>query len=228
MKKALCVIVLFTILSSLLFTVASYAEYSLPTTTDEDRETAQKIIDSIDLTKSDDVIENASISFFDINDDYIALGHVLWPPYKQQICLYDKDFNFICSYEFISAGNAYVILEDYYFVIWLVRGDIYVESDYDANILRVARVDDTEENDIYFDKQVNVFEKHSTDKTYKISNLDVFHPKLTVTDSEGNLEVLYDASTVTIPTVLGLLAFGGLVIFLVVFSVIKSIKRQKN
>ena len=222
MKKVLCVIVLFIILSSLLFTVASYAEKSLPTTTDENEEATQKIIDSIDLTKSDDIVENAMTSFFDVNDEYIALGYTVWPPIKKQICLYDKDFNFICSYEFNSPGNAYVILEDDYFAIWLVRGDIYVEADYDANILRVARVDDTEENDIYFEKEVEAFEKYANDKTYKISTIGGF---FTATDAEGNSEVLYDASFGPIPTILIVFAFEGLLFFSVIFNVVRKVKK---
>lgn len=224
MKKKFIVFVFITLLS-ICFSVVCYADCDLPTKNDMEDEREKAFIEDVRIYKTNVAIKHSVIDCFAVSDKYIALGYTSGLN-KSTISLYDKDFNFLQSYTIECHGSIEPILYDDYFAIWVVRGGYWIEVDYDANVLNVAVIEDTDENNDYYRNTVNVNEIKNGDKTYKISGVLWFAPyyHFTVTDAQGNSEILYSSAALTLTKIILGIAFSVFCIVSVILRVIRSVK----
>lgn len=153
-----------------------------------------------------------AIQCFDVNEKgMIALGHELIGMSKM-ISVYDSDGNFKYGYSFDASGTFGVEWNGDYLNIYLVRGDLLVTVDCEANIIDMARVQDTKENNRYYNNYIDGCERLVGDTKYIIRNqmgilnfVQVSYSQLVKISEDGTETILHDvnafqlAKTIIIP-----------------------------
>ena len=230
--KKLCFIILFTLLFVFLFSCSSYAISNIPSTSELDAEQTERCLQSLDLRTSNKQISNREIIFFDANEKFIAIGHhkkIIDDQYV--MCLYDSNFNYLRTYEFQEQGTCGIILCDDYFMLWIARSSIAVIITYDGIIQSCTKIDDIEENKTLRDIVFQPSERLVGDKIYNCTGLFGIkgtsnYCKLTLTDTNGNEQVLYEAFEIAIFKFVALVITFFVIFPLVIVNIVKKTKKH--
>ena len=161
-----------------------------------------RIISNIDISLiNEEPSTKPSISCFDVNSDgLIAIGH-LGADERKTVCVYSAEGVFQYGYTFKDSGDSMVEWDGKNLNIYFVRGSIIVSMSPTGEILDVADVMDTAENNAYLNHLLNSTRKTVGDNEYIIRNdmgmlFEIFAPsysQIVVIDATGSESIIYDA-----------------------------------
>ena len=191
------------------------------------------LINSLDIDIiTEDPLTNGDFSCFDVNSSgEYALG------FENLILVYNADKTFKYGLSFHTTGSYGIELNDSYLIIYLRRSDAAVSVDSKGNVIEVADIKVTDENEKYWDNFVDAIERTEGEYTYTARN-KIFNPPigrmgyysmLIRTGSDGAEDILFDTSsrfnTSTIILVIGsVLVTLGVTVGLVIIIRQKKIK----
>jgi len=141
-----------------------------------------------------------SIVCFDVNgDEKIALGYS--DSENKTICVYSQN-EFLYGYEFGCTGDFAVEWDEENINIYFVRSDIIVIVNQKGDILDIAKVQNTTENNRYHNFLLHSTERLVGDRKYSLRNdmgilnfVASSYSQLTVTDANGTETMLFDVNS---------------------------------
>ncbi len=194
-------------------------------------EEKSKIIDNLDITLISEEPSQKTIECFDVsNEELIALGHRN-SSNTRSVSVYDSIGNFKYGYKFNYNAAFGVEWKDGYLNIYLVRSDVLVVVDCDANVIDIVSVQNTKENNDYINNYIFGTEKTVGNIKYSLQNRGILkiasssYSQLVKTHPTGEEIVLYDVSSIaTVKAVfimIGIAAFVSLTLYVLVKKIRK-------
>lgn len=172
--------------------------------------------------------EKKAIDCFDVNEkEMIAIGSD--NSERDTIYIYSKCGEFQYGYTFSSSGKFGIEWDNDNLLIYFVRSDIVISVNSMGEIEDVLKIQDTLENNSYWNNSVFGSKKSVGSTEYKIQNdiglLNAFsdsYSQLVATDDAGNVTVVYDVSKSYISSIL--LSIAAVIVFvcLVVCTIAKQ------
>lgn len=227
--KFLCSLVLFF---NILFicgveTMAVNTNFSFSNITEDEK---NAIINNLKISLVLESSHQKSIECFDVNDDgMIALGHRNFNEAK--ISVYDSSGNFQYGYSFNYNALFGIEWNGEYLNIYLVRSNVLIVLDRDANIIDIVTVQNTMENDNYKNEYIFNNEKTVGETKYTLTNdmgifnfVSVSYSQLVKTSSDGEEIVIYDVNSLPIITTLVCVLCVCSFIALAIYTIIKSVR----
>lgn len=168
-------------------------------------EEKSNIIPNIDISPIESPIEIESakrpIECFDVNEsEMIAIGQSKGE--QKAVCIYSQDGSFLYGYTFDDSSAFGIEWDGNNINIYFVRSDLIVTVDRDGNILEIARVEDTFENNSYRNFLLHSAERNTDHARYYIRNdmgmLNLFafsHSQLVMEGPDGEETIIYDVNT---------------------------------
>lgn len=197
--KYLCLFILFiTVFSTCgVNAMAVNTNFSISNITEDKKNT---ITDNLDISLILDEPSKATIECFDVNDNgMIALGHTNYN--DAIISVYDSNGIFKYGYGFKYNASFGIEWNNDYINIYLIRSDILVVLDADANVVDVVAVHNTVENDRYKNDCVFSSEKMVGDTKYALRNnmgilnfISTSYSQLVKISSAGEETILYNVN----------------------------------
>lgn len=179
-----------------------------------------------------------AIDCFDVNENgEIAIGSSDFE--NQTVCVYTNDGDFISGYSFECTGNFGIELDKDVINLYFVRSDVAVTINPTGEIERVCRIQNTAENNSYWNNCVFATKRRIGDTEYTLKNdmkiFNVFassYSQLITTSQNGEESIIYDVNSAEfVKTALaftGVLIFVGLVVSVVISQFIKLKRRAKT
>lgn len=227
--KFLCSLVLFL---NILFicgveTMAINTNFSFSNITEEEK---NAIINNLKISLIQEPSHPKSIECFDVNDhEMIALGHRTFN--DATISVYDSFGIFQYGYTFNYNALFGIEWNGEYLNIYLVRSNVLIVVDRDANIIDIVTVQNTMENDNYKNEYIFKNEKKVGETEYTLTNdmgifnfVSVSYSQLVKTSSDGDVIVIYDANSLQIITTLACVLCVCSFIALAIYTIIKSVR----
>lgn len=197
-----------------------------------DTVTQKDIADNLDLVLIRTPIIDEAITCFDISENGdIALGFHKFA--RKSVCVYNSDGRFKYGYSFDTDGQFGIGWNEERIVIYLVRGDIAVLIDDNANIMEMQKIQNTFPNNSYWNHTVFKTSRTTDDADYSIRNdlglLNLFamssYSKLVKKDRDGEETILYDASNSLAITII---TYGIIVILFITFAIAYIVRLTRN
>ena len=147
------------------------------------------------------VPERRGIRCFDVNEEgLIAIGQE--GPQSKEVCVYTPQGEFLYGYVFESAQSFGVEWDKQNINLYLVRSDVIVSLDSDANILDIKAVLDTTDNNKYSDSLLYSTERVVGDTTYILRNdlgilnwIALSYSQIITIDGTGTERIIYDVNS---------------------------------
>ncbi len=186
----------------------------------------------------DTVLKNVNISMlagepskrpiecFDVGENgVIAIG--CSDSENKTVCIYTDDGDFQYGYSFECSGDFGVELHENILNIYVVRGNVLLSVDAAGKIVSVLKIQNTSENNSYWNHFVFLTKREVGGNTYTIKNdmgiFNVFassYSQLTVTDVDGGEKIIYDVSQIqflnTLAVFICAIAFIGLAVTIII------------
>ena len=184
------------------------------------------ILASLQLSKNMEESEKRAIKCFSVNETgEFAIGVDL-STFIKNVSIYSADGIFLYSYTFECWGAYGIELSKDVIRIYLARSSLIVEITPKTDSIDIFKING-KENEKFWSNTLRITELEINSKVYRIENddnsiftfMDSFS-FLTVTDSSGEKNVLYDASIHN--TILANERLRGFTVFLVCFVAISS------
>lgn len=233
MKKSVSIIVVLIIF--LAFPLKCSAFDSGFSTIERTAEENKSFVDNIEFKLLTEEPQKKEISCFDVNHygDFAVCNNST--TYKN-ICVYSKDGSFLYGYQLKAEGSIGLEWNKRYLNIYFVRGGVIIKVNSHGEILDVADVEDTIENNDYYRHNIDSNKKLVGKKTYALKNdmgiLNSFasaYSKLTITDAHGMETVVYDiGSDYQLKLSAGLVGVGAFVAVVVAVVAIEFLKQRKE
>ncbi|MBE6755495.1 MAG: hypothetical protein E7555_03430 [Ruminococcaceae bacterium] len=157
-------------------------------------------LSNVDISLIEEEPQMQSIVCFDVNgDEKIALGYS--DSENKTICVYSQN-EFLYGYEFGCTGDFAVEWDEENINIYFVRSDIIVIVNQKGDILDIAKVQNTTENNRYHNFLLHSTERLVGDRKYSLRNdmgilnfVASSYSQLTVTDANGTETMLFDVNS---------------------------------
>lgn len=183
-------------------------------------------IKNIDLKILSNYDESFGITCFDVgNNGQIAVG--LDHGTNKSIYVFDRDGKFDRGYNFSSNGSFNLEWDGENILIYIVRGDLVVSVDRDGKVTDVLKIENTSENNSYWNKLRSSKNKTVDGKTYLMKNnigifnfLSASYSQMIVKIGEDET-VIYDASAAIIWRKIFIIIIVALIILVTIYSVIR-------
>ena len=194
----------------------------------------KSLLENINITLITREPERIAIECFDVDTNIIAIGTQKGK--TKNICVYDLECNFIRGYSFEDSGTFGIDIIDNSVVIYLVRSDMLIYVDENAQIQDIKRVTQCVENTSYLNNTVFSNEREIGGKKYVLKNnmsfLNFFassYSQLLVTDEYGTEKMLYDVnSSQLLQSILIFVGVSAFVLFVVVYLALRIRKNIKS
>lgn len=195
-------------------------------------EETQMNIDVCLLTTEPD---KKSIKCFDVNSQgFVALGTADGD--MKNICVYNSDGDFEYGYSFCIYGDFGVEWSENSIMLYIVRGGILLEIDESGTIIRTAKIQNTKDNNSYWNNSVYSKSRTINETKYELkndmgllNNVASSYSQLVMTKPTGEECIVYDVNTFQLATtlwiILGVFAAIGLSSYFLRNEIRKS--RQK-
>lgn len=128
----------------------------------------------------------------------------------KKVYIYSSEGIYKRGYSFDTMGSYGVELEDDILLIYFVRSNVAMALDPAGKIVELAEIENTIENNSYWNNTVNAHKRIVADKEYKVkNNLGIFnifassYSQLVVTDQTGAEKIIYDVSAFQLRQVIG-------------------------
>lgn len=194
-----CIFVLLILFFTFSGSIEALAMETGFTTEEMERESQERFLTHINLSLLDAPVEHEAISCFDVNEEFIAVGFDRYS--KRLVCVYTLDGVFQYGYSFECYGTFGLEWEQKNLIIHFVRGDIAASFDSNANCIEVRRIEDTFENNSYWNKQIRSTRKKVGNCQYIIRNdmgllnvMSTSYSQLVKIDEDGTEDILYDVN----------------------------------
>ena len=235
--KSLTVLLLSFVLIFSFFSISGYckeletpAAFSTYELSDAEKETIEK---NIDLTLLSEMNAYFGIDCFDVSDSGCVAVGIDYGTHKS-IYVFDSDGNFDRGYDFSIDGSFNLEWDEDNILIYIVRGDIVVSVDRDGKVTNVKKIENTSENNSYWNKLRSTKSKTVDGKTYlmrnKIGIFNLFatsYSQIIVQTAESEM-IIYDASTFIVCRNLFILIVIVPLFAVLAFSIIKRWKSGRS
>lgn len=195
----------------------------------------QTFLSNINLHLITDEPKKSAITCFDVNDnELIAVGSE--KSTKKTVSVYASDGTFKYGYTFNCSGEFGVEWDDNNIIIYFVRSDIAALFDETGTNLELKKIQDTTDNNSYWNHSVYSTQRSVNEKQYNMKNnmglFNIFAPsysQLIKTETDGNIVTIYDASsTHTAKFAIVLIAIIVLVALAISTIVFQALKLRKK
>ena len=194
----------------------------------------ENFLSNINLRLVTEEPEISSIECFDVNDnELVAVGSKNLS--KRIVSVYAPDGTFKYGYAFECDGDFGIEWDDNNIIIYFVRSDVAALFDELGNNLEMQIIQDTMDNDSYWNHSVFSKQRTINGNKYTMRNNGLLcffsssYSQLIKTDTQGNVKIIYDNSVAYtiefIIKVIGVILFVALVVFIVVFQFFKRRKK---
>lgn len=231
-----CLILLFTLLILLPINECETV-FAMDTGFSTEKLTAEKedmfrINASISLLKEEP--QKKAIKCFDVSEDeMIAVGYENID--KKIICVYTNESVFQYGYEFKTDGSFGVEWSGDSLIIYFVRSDVAVSVNPAGEVEEVLKIQNTIENNSYWNDSVFATKRNIGDTEYRIKNnmsfLNLFassYSCLIAVKANGEERVIYDVSTSQIIKMSAIFIFVVIFIFLTILYLVRLIRKSRN
>ena len=224
MKSIIFFFLHWILLVSLCFSTVFKSNFS---TTSVDEELRTRVVANTNLNLTDKPV-TSTIECFDVNEDgLIALGHT--GATQGVISIYSTDGTFKYGYEFDCSGAFGVEWDKDVLNIYFVRGSLLVSVASSGEITSVLRVEDTIENNSYYNNFIRATNRNVNNMDYEMRNKFLSsYSQLVITDDLGKEMVLYSAETsqLTQNVIVSLVAIVFIAIGIIV--IVSQFRRSKQ
>ena len=194
----------------------------------------ENFLSNINLRLVTEEPEISSIECFDVNDnELVAVGSKNLS--KRIVSVYAPDGTFKYGYAFECDGDFGIEWDDNNIIIYFVRSDVAALFDELGNNLEMQIIQDTMDNDSYWNHSVFSKQRTINGNKYTMRNNGLLcffsssYSQLIKTDTQGNVKIIYDNSVAYtiefIIKIIGVILFVALVVIIVVFQFFKQRKK---
>lgn len=197
-------------------------------------EAQKNFLSNINLSLITEEPEKNSIKCFDVNNnEQVAIGFE--NSLEKTISVYESNGAFKYGYKFNCSGSFGFEWDNNNIIIYFSRSDVAASFDPNGNNIELKRIQDTIDNNNYWNHSVNSVQRTINGNQYYLKNkMGVFnifassYSQLTKTDMNGNTIIFYDFSNeYTIKFAIGFIAVTLFILFIIV-AIIKQFIEQKN
>ncbi|MCH5298023.1 MAG: hypothetical protein J1E85_10200 [Ruminococcus sp.] len=224
-------IIVFNLLAILLTTYSYISTSAMTTGFDIEQiptEQAEEFLDNINLIYESEEAHHHSIKCFDISDSgLIAVG--IDEDIEKHINVYDNNGIFQYGYSFENQGTYGIEFDKDNLIIYTVRGENAYLIDNKGNCLEVCKINNSLENNSYWNHNVFAKSKKVGNSKYVLSKAIIFSPsysKLTKISSDGTEFVIVDVSTDSVIYIIIVIIIAITVISISIPSVINYFKNN--
>ena len=194
--------------------------FSTEPVTDDDSE---RFIKNINLSTLTSEPKKKPIVCFDVSDDeMIAIG--CGTSTNKTVCIYTSDGDFQYGFRFECDGTFGVELDGDVLLIYFVRSDIALGLTSDGEIHSISKIENSKENNSYWNYEVFSTKREVNGKTYTIKNKNRFTLASTysqlIIDDNNEKTVFYDASQIQSFVITIQIVLICVIIFVTVLSVL--------
>lgn len=188
-----------------------------------DAATIGTVLENICIVPLSDEPSKAAIKCFAVDEDgSVAIGSN--NSENRIVCVYSSKGEFQYGFRFKCSGSFGVGLSQNTLSIYLVRSDIAISISPEGKVNEILKIEDTLENNDYWNNHVFSNKKVVSDAEYILENsagvFDVFassYSQLIVTDESGITSIIYDSNEAQLSHII---IIGG---FILVFTCIAVI-----
>ena len=178
------------------------------------------------------VPERRGIQCFDVNEEgLIAIGQE--GPQCKEVCVYTPQGEFLYGYVFESTQSFGVEWDKQNINIYLVRSDVIVSLDSDANILDIKVVLDTTDNNKYRNSLLHSTERVVGDTTYIVRNdlgilnwIASSYSQIITIDGTGTECIIYDVNSTQLTKMIVAISFVCILFLVIAVIAWPSIKSR--
>lgn len=155
---------------------------------------------NVDISLLEEEPTKKAIECFDVSKSgMIAIGQK--SSQNKVVCIYSQDGRFVCGYVFNCSGAYAVEWAENDLNIFFVRSDVIATVTTEGEILDVAKVQNTIENNTYLNDNFYTTERVLGDTVYKLRNdmgilnmVSTSYSQLVAVHSTGEETILYDVN----------------------------------
>lgn len=197
-------------------------------------ESQKNFLSNIQLLLITEEPKKNSIQCFDVNyNEMIAIGSE--NSTEKTISVYNSSGNFQYGYQFTCDGKFAVEWDNDNLIIYFVRSDIAALFDPNGNNLELRKIQDTIENNNYWNHSVNSTQRTVNGNQYCLKNnigiFNVFassYSQLIKTNINGNTMIFYDFSReYIVKFIIGFISLTLFIILVVTVIILQFIKQNK-
>ena len=202
------------------------------------QEDIDSFLQNVNVTKLAKEPSKAAIKCFDVNErGEIAVG--CGKGEIKTVCIYNSTGDYLYGYSFSCTGSFGVELNGNILNIYFVRSDVAVAVDPEGEVKSVLEIQDTTENNKYWNHTLHATTRKAGDAQYTIRNdMGFFNlfasscSQLVVTDKDGNTTIIYDVNkeqlSNTVASFVVIVLFICCVIVIVVWEFVKLRRKIAN
>ena len=191
------------------------------TTENMSEDDKENFISNVNITVLHSEPQKRGIKCFDVNDNgLIAIGTS--NSEQKTISVYTADGDFQYGYTFHSSGSFGLEWDSDNLIIYWVRGGVAVCVNREGEIIDVAGIEDSVENNTYWNHSVFAKKRTVGEYTYVLKK-DGFifaYTQLAITNGDGKESVFYEVSSEQfaewIVIIIGIVVFIGIVVYRIV------------
>ena len=200
-------------------------------------EETDRFLKNVNISLLENDPPQKAIDCFDVNENgVIAIGSSDFA--HKTVCVYSNDGDFLYGYSFECTGNFGIELDKDVINIYFVRSDVAVTVNPTGEVERVVRIQNTAENNSYWNDCVFATKRSIGETEYTLKNdmkiFNVFassYSQLITTNQNGEESIIYDVNSAEFAKMAlaftGVLVFVGLVVSVVISQFIKLKRRAK-
>ncbi len=220
----------FFVFISLLVPIEAVATDTGFQTTDITHEKLESFMNNIELQLLTEEPSKEAIDCFDVDTKgFIVIGQSRST--VKYLCVYDVDMNFQYAYKFNCHGDYGIEWDDGNITIYFVRSDVVITIQPDGDLVNGYKVLNNRENtDYYYDSMLATTRYENGDKYTLKKNTSFLgdigsYSRLLKTDSDGNVQILYDASSTLFPRRIVVFV---IIIIIVAITIVRLIKNDSK
>ena len=244
MKRIIKLSLICLLVCVLLVSLCACADSNINTVDDTDNTSEQSMntgfsTESLSEDDIDTILKNRNISMlaeepqrrtidcFDVNENgLIAIG--CSDHDNKTVCIYTNDGDFQYGYSFECYGSFGVELDDNILMIYFVRSDVAISINPMGEVESVLEIQNTIENNSYWNDSVYLNEREVGGNTYTIKNdmgfFNIFassYSQLIITNINGEERLIYDVNSAQLKHTLVIFIY---VLVFICFAVVNIIK----
>lgn len=187
----------------------------------------------LNITTTSEKAENKLINCFDVNENgFLAVGFK--GIINKTVDIYSIDGGFQRGYSFECYGDYGIELDSSNnLIIHFVRPNISVLIDENGEVLELAQIKDTIENNEYWNYHIFSNIKKINNRTYAVKNkfsilLSSGYGQLILTDSDNKKRIIIDETRYQITKAIIVFALITILLIFTLTIIIRAIKNREN
>lgn len=189
-------------------------------------------LNNLSVSQLTEAPENLAIKSFDVSKNgLIALGSQTGQ--ECYLHIYDSNLDFLYGFYFNCSGTYQIEWNNDYINIYYVRSDIAATYNRNGEIISIAKIDNTIDNNSYWNalrsnkRQVNNTEFKAKNDTGILNFFQTSYSQLVKIDDLGNEIVLYNVSNFQLTKTITIFVVMSLLLAIVILIIKKGDKQSK-